>query len=625
MAMNPLYYVYVSDRGSASARRSLPSSPKPSPISVTAPCFRLRVCPSRAGTGSTWSSRPHEFFSFHGGHSERELLDAARVSVTVGVERPGTARFDTGPSYASVGPMALDISQDGVDALVRRGIDATHLQLGYHPSWDRWGGDPNRPRPTDLLFFGNMTAHRDRLLSEAAPLLWDCNAEIRLWEGSEPTGSGPNSRPGATSAGSTADLDTLASSRVLFNLHSGEGRSLEWPVVLAAIANGCLVVTESSTDYGPLLPGEHLIAAPSDVLGAYAASLVADVALRSDLAAAAYDFVRTKLEFKTLLEPVCSLLEEAAASTTRFRRPQPISASTAPPVPPRPPQLDSILDMERHLYARINELHNGETDLLQRVEGLQAHLLYGNAGHVETFVTQAWAHATPEVSVVLTSYNDHPSVTEAMSSVTSSLGTAVELIVVDDHSEDGSVDAVRQLMASTDWFPMKLAARAANAGVGSARNAGIAEARADRVFISDAETLIFPTTLQKLSAALDKSPDSAAAYGIIAGNGRPGLLNYLPFEAARLTERDYLAAVAMIRRQVWEDIGGYDTQVRHRGYEDYEFWLGLAGNGYGVEFLPQFVGHRRAGSAPRRQVDVETAPLMSELRELYPLLPWGQS
>ena len=81
----------------------------------------------------------------------------------------------------------------------------------------------------------------------------------------------------------------------------------------------------------------------------------------------------------------------------------------------------------------------------------------------------------------------------------------------------------------------------------------------------------------------------------------------------------------MIRRQVWEDIGGYDTQVSHRGYEDYEFWLGLAGNGYGAEFLPQFVGHRRAGSAPRRQVDVETAPLMSELRELYPLLPWGQS
>ena len=135
-------------------------------------------------------------------------------------------------------------------------------------------------------------------------------------------------------------MDTLASSRVLLNLHSGEGRSLEWPLVLAAIANGCLVVTESSADYGPLLPGEHLIAAPSDVLGAYAASLVADEALRSDLAAAAYDFVRTKLEFKTLLEPVCALLEEAAASTHPFPTPtahQRIRAtsSAAPATPAR--------------------------------------------------------------------------------------------------------------------------------------------------------------------------------------------------------------------------------------------------------------------------------------------------
>ncbi len=258
------------------------------------------------------------------------------MSITLGVERPGTPGFELGAHYASVGPMALDISQDGVDALGRRGIEAAHLQLGYHPRWDRWGGDPNRPRPTDLLVLGILTAHRDHLLSEAAPLLWDCNAEIRLWEGSEPTGS-PGQQAGASA---NADLDTLASSRVLLNFHSGDGPSLEWPLVMAAIINGCLVVTESSTNYGPLLPGEHLIAAPSDVLGAYAASLVADEALRSDLAAAAYDFVRTKLEFKTLLEPVCALLEDAGASTTRLRRPQPIRASArtscaAPATPAR--------------------------------------------------------------------------------------------------------------------------------------------------------------------------------------------------------------------------------------------------------------------------------------------------
>ena len=324
---------------------------------------------------------------FQAGHSERELLDAARVSVTLGVGsrgRPGSTRV---PAMRASGQWPSTSARTGSMRSLRRGIDAAHLQLGYHPSWDRWGGDPNRPRPTDLLFFGSMTAHRVTSCPQAAPLLWDCNAEIRLWEGSGPTGSGPNSRPGTASAERAGT--TLASSRVLLNFHPGQARSLEWPLVLAAIVNGCLVVTESSADYGPLLPGEHLIAAPSDVLGAYAASLVADEALRSDLAAAAYDFVRTKLEFKTLLEPVCALLEDAAASTTRFRRPQPVGRTAPPPVPSRPPQVDAILDAERQMYARANELHNGESDLLQRVEALQAHLLYGSAGHLETSVTQS--------------------------------------------------------------------------------------------------------------------------------------------------------------------------------------------------------------------------------------------
>ena len=210
--------------------RSRPSSPKHSPISVTVQCFQPPGLPEQGRDRVNLVIGPHEFFSLQAGHSERELLNAARVSVTVGVEQPGTAGFDLGAHYASLGPMALDFSRDGVDALVRRGIDAAHLQLGYHPSWDRWGGDPNRPRPTDLLFLGTMTAHRGHLLSEAAPLLWDCNADIRLWEGSEPTGFGPNSKPGTASAEESAEADALASSRVLLNFHPGKASPSSGPL-----------------------------------------------------------------------------------------------------------------------------------------------------------------------------------------------------------------------------------------------------------------------------------------------------------------------------------------------------------------------------------------------------------
>ena len=526
--MNPPYYVYVSDRGSASGRQIA------AVVAETLADLGYRtVFPvsgfARTGQRSDQSRhRATRILLLQGGHSERELLNAARVSVTVGVEQPDTARFDLGAHYASVGPMALDISRDGVDALGRRGIDAAHLQLGYHPSWDRWGGDPNRPRPTDLLFFGSMTAHR------GSPSVRGGTAAVGLQRGDPPVGGLRTDRlrteqQAGASAEASADMDALASSRVLLNIHSGQGQSLEWPLVLAAIINGCLVVTESSADYGPLLPGEHLIAAPSDVLGAYAASLVADEALRSDMTAAAYDFVRTKLEFKTLLEPVCALIEDAAASTTRFRRPQPIRAPARPSVPPRPPQLDAILDMERQMYARAN----GAAQWRERPPPA------GRGAPGPPPPRQRWSrrdvrHASLGTCDARGQRGAHLVQRSRLHHRGHVVGheltgdLAVELIVVDDHSEDGSVDAVKQLMASTEWFPTKLLARAANAGMGPARNIGIAEARADRVFISDAGTSIFPTTLQKLSAALDRSPDSAAAYGIIAGSGRAGLLSYLP-------------------------------------------------------------------------------------------------
>ncbi len=487
---------------------------------------------------------PHEFFTLKQGLSERELLEAAEVSVAVGVEQPGTSWFELGTHYASVGPVVLDISPYAVNELSQRGLDAIHLQLGYHSSWDQWGGDSIQPRYTDLLFLGSSTPRRECILSEAAPLLWDCNADIRLFEFPKPM-----IEPRAHFVASTAKWELLASSRVLLNIHRSEVPYFEWVRVLEAVVNGCLVVSETSTDYGPLIPGEHLIAAPPELLGAYTASIMTDEALRTDLATAAYDFVRTKLELKTLLQPICAHVEDAVVRVTCHREALPFRPAAPQHATPSSAVAEFPSDSMRNLWARIKALLDGETDLLQRVEAWQARLLYGDADHVDVFVTRAWEGFVPDVSVVVTSYNYQALVTEAIESVMSSSGVAAELIVVDDHSQDNSVDIIRELMNITEWFPTMLLAKAANGGVGSARNVGVAQARAERVFILDADNLIYPMTLKKLSIALDESPDAAFSYGIIAKDGNSGLLSQLPWDVERLTEANYIDAMAMIRRR----------------------------------------------------------------------------
>ena len=64
-----------------------------------------------------------------------------------------------------------------------------------------------------------------------------------------------------------AKHELLAGSRVLLNVHQGERDYFEWIRVLEAISNGCLVVTERSGGYAPLVPGRHFIQAPADAAG----------------------------------------------------------------------------------------------------------------------------------------------------------------------------------------------------------------------------------------------------------------------------------------------------------------------------------------------------------------------
>jgi len=616
--MNPTYRLFVSERGNIFMTEIAAVLADALADRGYDTVFPAPGLPERSRNNINLVIAPHEFFPLQQEYTETELLRAAEASIAVGVEQPGTSWFDLGTHYASLGPITLDINPFAVRQLESLGVEALHLQLGYHESWDRWGGNPDHARPTDLLFLGSVTDRRDRLLSEAAPLLWDCHADLRLFEFPRPM-----TVPRSHFVASNEKWDVLTSSRILLNIHRDEVPYFEWVRVLEAVCNGCLVITESSSDYGPLLPGEHLIAAPSDALGAYAASMLIDETLRAELAGAAYDFARTKLDLTSLLEPICARIETATLSSpTRrtmipFQRPHRSSAEA------RPELLEDVLTTERSVWARVKELLDGETELLRRVEALEARLLHGSADHAAMTTTGAWDDFHPDVSVVITSYNYSAFITEAIMSVLSTQGIDTELIIVDDHSDDDSVAQIRKLMNRTNWFPMVLVARAANAGVGAARDTGIAIARADRVFILDADNTIYPNSLRKLSVALDANPDAAFSYGIITKIGELGLLSYLPWDVERLTKGNYIDAMAMIRRDIWNTFGGYDTECSLLGWEDYELWLRLAAGGCSAAFVPEIVGNYRVHSTSRQQtVNLDTLPLMRDFQQRYPFLPW---
>ena len=617
--MSPSYHVYVSDRGNifmTEIAALLAAALGDLGYSTVFPAPGL---PERARDRVNVVVAPHEFYPLQRGVRESDLLKAAETAVSVGVEQPGTPWFDLGAHYSSVAPAVLDISRVAVAELDRRGIPAHHLQLGYHSSWDLWGGDTDRSRSTDVLFLGSMTTRRDAILSAAAPYLWDCRSDIRLFEFPRPM-----SEPRGHFVASRDKWGLLADSRILLNVHRNEVPYFEWVRTLEAVVNGCLVVTEPSDEYGPLTVGEHFLATPWESMGPYAASLLVDEELRRELTVAAYDLVRSKLEMGSILEPVCAGLEAAVRLPARSRPARSFEAEPEAAGPPPNPLVQDVLASETRVRARIKELIDSETALIRRVEALQARLTRGDADHVDVAETPAWDGFRPQVSVLITAYNSETFLADAVTSVLDSSGVAVELVVVDDHSEDRSLAIVRDVMERSPYFPVSLVARAANGGVSLARNAGLKRARGDYLFILDSDNRIFPNALATLAGALDRAPTAAFAYGIIAKSGEPGLLSYLPWDLERLCHTNYIDAMAMIRRSVFSELGGYDQDFGLRGWEDYELWLRIAAAGYRAEFVPGFIGTYWVRPGSRQEtVNLDSPTLFRDLKQRYAFLPWS--
>lgn len=288
---------------------------------------------------------------------------------------------------------------------------------------------------------------------------------------------------------------------------------------------------------------------------------------------------------------------------------------------------EAVIRRTRHtVEARVKELLIAERAQQRAIDRMRADIDFDDPSEVAVETTPGWDGARPEVTVVVSLYNQAQLVVDAIDSVLASAGVGVEVVVVDDHSYDGSFDAVRGLMAARPWAAIALARKLVNEGLGAARNKGFELARAPMVFPLDADNVLYPAGLAKLAAALRDS-DAAFSYGIIECFGAgAGLVSYLPWDPERLCESNYIEAMALVRRSVWDEVGGYDTEMDGRffGWDDYDLWLRIADRGGHGILVPEIVGrYRRGGQSSMASVmNLDVSLPSTYLREKYPLLPW---
>jgi hypothetical protein len=558
---------------------------------------------------------PHEYAAVGPSLRPDDLEAALASSVLVTTEQPGTSWWDEQVDLARAARAVLDINVVGTWAFEAEGVVAHHLQLGYHASLDRWGGTPATPRRYDAAFLGGVTERRLAALSTLAPVLSHRESRLLLHDPAVPV---HEPSPWFLTGVDRAEL--LAGTKVLVNVHRDQRGYFEWLRAVEAFANGAVLLSERSEHHDPVCSPDHFLAVEVEHLADHLTALLADEPLRVSIASAAYELVRSELDLVRLLDRHLPLLEGAAC--TGPERPRPPVAERGPrALAPAPlPAGDPV-------QRGLKRVVVGQLALGRRLDRLECRLTGVDPDHVDHAHTPGWASATPEVSVVVPVYGYADTVVAAVESALASDGVAVEVVIVEDHSPDGARRVIERWMALHPDAPVRAAFRAANAGLGAARNLGFELARADRCLPLDADNELYPAALRKLCAALDADPGADFAYAIIEVHGdERSLLSCLPWSPERLAVRNFVDAMALVRKDAWKTVGGYAeaTESSIYGWEDYAFWLAMAASGKRGAFVPEpLLRYRRHGGSMIGITNLDEAGAHAALRRRFPNVPWG--
>lgn len=532
---------------------------------------------------------PHEYYALVE-ELARPTPAQLQRSIAICTEQPRTHWFDLSASVAAHAGGVLDINRLGVTELRARGIAAEHLPIGYVPEWDAWGGDLDRERELDVVFLGAHAERRGRALACAAPYLDGRRAAIKLTESDRPH-SGENESFWCRER----KWKTLANTELLFNVHRSPLPYLEWHRVVGAQLNGCVIVTEHCVEIEPLVPGEHYVSAGYWQLPEVLGGLLEDPQRVRRIRRAAYEFLREEMPVEQTRERLLGTIERVARqvpkSSLPIPEPVPLPAPQPEPKPPweeyaehAGPSLATRMGL-KHLIVRMQNLERRMEEMLRDGNGQESEVVH--------FGPQM---PKPRVSVLLTVHNYADFVGDAIRSVALGSLREVEVVAVDDASSDDSIAAVEAACREFPWLSLEHVRLSCNRGLPAARNLAAAHAKADYLFILDADNEAMRQGLEHLALALDENPEAGFAYGIIQSfdvNGPIDLMNWLPWDPHRLRRGNYIDAMAMLRRSALEAVGGYATDPALYGWEDFALWLAMADAGLDGVHVPDFVGRYR--------------------------------
>jgi glycosyltransferase involved in cell wall biosynthesis len=156
------------------------------------------------------------------------------------------------------------------------------------------------------------------------------------------------------------------------------------------------------------------------------------------------------------------------------------------------------------------------------------------------------------ISVVVAVYNGERFIADALESILRQTRAPFEVCVVDDGSQDKTIDIVR-------WFPSVTCIECkVNAGQAAALNVGVASTQGDHLAFLDADDVWLPDKLAWQCELLDTRPELDVVYGLMRER-TTGVGEALAKRDGRVLPA-HLPSAMLIKRAAFERVGDFDER-----------------------------------------------------------------
>ncbi len=194
------------------------------------------------------------------------------------------------------------------------------------------------------------------------------------------------------------------------------------------------------------------------------------------------------------------------------------------------------------------------------------------------------------ISVIIPTYQHAKTIGQCLEAVFAQTLPPGEVIVVNDGSTDGTEEALKPYLSRIKLVTQE------NKGSNFARNRGLVEAKGEFVVFCDADVRMRPDMLEKLSKALAEHPEASYAYSAFKFGWKT--FGGIPFDGARLRERNFVHTTCLVRRA---DFPGFDEGIKR--LQDWDVWLTMLAAGKTGILVPEVLftvaveGASRIGSS----------------------------